>query len=564
MDVYQYAMDKVDPENRSKYIEDTFEKVMKNLKKFVICRELDIKTNSMTYVFEHIKEALVEIISTFIQPSQREYLNSKKWNDVQYRKFLLDTLVSLKYRPIILWMFLYTNYYNHTNLDDQRRQLLENIDMLKNYYPSKMYFSKIDDLYWACPLTNVLFSISYQNRNNRLIMENYSLMLRQICPDINYNGIQMQNRRKNTKPRILFLSEFLTMDSSVLRDRMGVMTKLPSAKFDVYYASYTDQTQIVDNISKQVLSLFDNRYINLSDDFDENRKKLLQYNFDVIVYCELGMRMRPYYLAHSRLAPIQVTTWGHSETSGINTVDYYISSKYFEHETAQNHYVEKLVQFNSLSTYYYPPSQILTPNYTYLTRKDLQLDNNVNLYGCIQTSFKISEALEDMMCNILDKDKNGYIMLSRAKPFCESQISRMYNKFGDKFNRLIFYPGLPITTYLNMVKLMDVMLDPFPFGGCNTSFEAFDFNVPVVTLPTKYINGRFTYGLYRKMGFIDMIATNTENYVKIAVKCATDKQWRQSVSDKIASNKHLIFMEEDSVYEWSDFLSSKISEHKLD
>jgi predicted O-linked N-acetylglucosamine transferase (SPINDLY family) len=387
-------------------------------------------------------------------------------------------------------------------------------------------------------------------------------MLRQICPDINFNGIV--NRRKNSKPRILFLSEFLTMDSSVLRDRMGIMTKLPSAKFDVYYASYTDPQQIVDNISKQVFSLFDNNYLYLTDDFDANRKLILQYNFDVIIYCELGMRMRPYYLAHSRLAPIQITTWGHSETSGINTIDYYISSRYFEHESAQNHYTEKLVVFNSLSTYYYPPSQILAGNHVFQTRKDLQLDTNVNLYGCIQSSFKISEAFEDIMCNILEKDRNGYIMLSQNRPFCESQKSRMYEKFGDKFNRLIFYPGLPITTYLNMVKLMDVMLDPFPFGGCNTSFEAFDFNVPVVTLPTKYINGRFTYGLYRKMGFIDMIATNNENYVKIAVKCATDKQWRQGVSDKIAQNKHLIFMEEDSVYEWSDFLLKKISEHKLD
>ena len=42
------------------------------------------------------------------------------------------------------------------------------------------------------------------------------------------------------------------------------------------------------------------------------------------------MLMRPFYLAFARLAPIQITTWGHSETSGIDTVDYFVSSKYFE------------------------------------------------------------------------------------------------------------------------------------------------------------------------------------------------------------------------------------------
>ena len=34
--------------------------------------------------------------------------------------------------------------------------------------------------------------------------------------------------------------------------------------------------------------------------------------------------------ANNRIAPIQITTWGHSITSGIDTIDYYISSKLYE------------------------------------------------------------------------------------------------------------------------------------------------------------------------------------------------------------------------------------------
>ena len=60
-----------------------------------------------------------------------------------------------------------------------------------------------------------------------------------------------------------------------------------------------------------------------------------------------------YYLAYSRLAPIQINTWGHSETSGIDTIDYYFSSKYYEIPDAQKFYSEKLVCLDSLCTYYY-------------------------------------------------------------------------------------------------------------------------------------------------------------------------------------------------------------------
>jgi predicted O-linked N-acetylglucosamine transferase (SPINDLY family) len=336
------------------------------------------------------------------------------------------------------------------------------------------------------------------------------------------------------------------------------MVKLPRTKFEVFYAAYSDKDKIYGNVSKHVYQIIGKNYIQLGDEIVENRNKIARHNFDIIVYCELGMRMRPYWLSYSRLAPVQVTTWGHSETSGIDTIDYFISSKYFEHEKAQNHYSEQLVTMDSLSTYYFPPSQILVNNFKYQTRKDLGLDDNINLYGCIQSSFKISKQFEMILYHILDKDKNGYILMSHYKPFCKSQMDRIYETFGEeKFRRLVFYPAMDINSYLNLVKLFDVMLDPYPFGGCNTSYEAFDYDIPVVTLPTRFLNGRFTFGLYKKMGFIDMIATTADNYVKLAVKCGTDKQFRQLIVDKIKENKYSIFMEEESVQEWSKFFEEK-------
>ena len=61
------------------------------------------------------------------------------------------------------------------------------------------------------------------------------------------------------------------------------------------------------------------------------------------------------------MAPIQINTWGHSDTSGNRAIDYYMSSKYFElsdYEKAQSHYSEKLILLDSLCTYYYHPEQI--------------------------------------------------------------------------------------------------------------------------------------------------------------------------------------------------------------
>lgn len=559
MDVYQYAQENVEASERDKYIQLKFETCMRNMKRYVVCKEMNILTNSMTYVFEHIKDALAEVITTFIPPNKRDRISEKKWDDIQYRKDLLDVLISLNYRSIILWFFLYTNYYNNEDLDNKRKQLLENMELLSQFFPKKMYFESVDDLYWACPVTNLLFSVSYQNRNNKSILERYSKLMRQICPSLTYDIVTGKPHPKNEKIRVLFISEFLATDSSVLRDRMGIMVKLPRTKFEVFYAAYTEKEKINGIVSKHVYQLLGKNYIQLGDEIQQNRNTIARHNFDVIVYCELGMRMRPYWLSYSRLAPVQITTWGHSETSGVNTIDYYVSSKLFEHEKAQNHYSENLILMDSLSTYYFPPSQILINNYKYKSRKELELDENIHLYGCIQSSFKISKQFEMILYHILEKDPNGYILMSYYKPFCKSQMDRMFETFGEeKFRRLVFYPALDIHSYLNIVKLLDVMLDPYPFGGCNTSYEAFDYNIPVVTLPTRFLNGRFTFGLYKKMGFIDMIATTAENYIKIAIKCATDKAWRQTIIDKIKDNKYAIFMEEESVTDWANMLEEKV------
>lgn len=560
MDVYQYAVDNIEASERSKFIKQKFEICMRNMKRYIVCKEMNIIKNSMTYVFEHIKDAVVDITTTFIPPNQRDAILEKNWESIEYRKKLLDVLINLDYRNIILWIFLYTNYYNHENLKTQRRQLLENMELLRQFYPKRMYFESPDDLYWSCPATNLLYSISYQNKNNRDIMKNYTQLMRQLCPGLNYDIVTGKSRPTNPKIRVLFVSEFLTADSSVLRDRMGIMLKLPRTKFDIFYGSYSSATSITGVISKHVYQLMKDNYVELGNEIQVNRNKLARYNFDIIVYCELGMSMRQYWLAFSRLAPVQITTWGHSETSGIDTIDYFVSSKYFEHEQAQNHYTEKLVMMNSLSTYYFPPSQVLIPGYVYKTRQDLGLDNNIHIYGCIQSSFKISKQFEMILYHILNKDTNGYILMSYNKPFCKSQMDRIYNIFGEeKFRRLIFYPGLDIATYLNMVKLTDVMLDPYPFGGCNTSLESFDYDVPVVTFPTRFLNGRFTFGLYRKMGFIDMVATTADNYVKIATRCCMDKAWRQEIVAKIRQSKHLIFMEEDSVNDWDTLLEEVVN-----
>ncbi len=63
-----------------------------------------------------------------------------------------------------------------------------------------------------------------------------------------------------------------------------------------------------------------------------------------------------YTLALSRLAPVQCVTWGHPSTTGLETIDYYLSSELFETEDADQYYTEKLVRLKTIPAYSYRPT----------------------------------------------------------------------------------------------------------------------------------------------------------------------------------------------------------------
>ena len=59
-------------------------------------------------------------------------------------------------------------------------------------------------------------------------------------------------------------------------------------------------------------------------------------------------------LAAQRLAPVQCSSWGHPETSGFPTIDYFLSSELMEPRNGKDHYSEELVLLPNLSVYLEP------------------------------------------------------------------------------------------------------------------------------------------------------------------------------------------------------------------
>ena len=571
-------------------LQSVFKELVNNIRHITTTNELDTHNTPMAFLFQHLRPSIIQLVANCSPRIDKLFIEKGLIHNLDWSIRFFNTLLNLNARDIIVWFFLHIPYYNNTlqDIDKQRDIYIKIIEYFISNWPSQLYFTENEFLF----LSNqscMPYAASYHNRNNTLLLSTYSKLLRKICPWINYYSPslaekvlkdkydktkntqqkqQEQSKNNNTKEKknICFISDSFTTDTSVLRDRISIIGKLDRSRYNVYFASFYPFEAINGIIARIFMDRIKDNYIYLGNNLPSAREVLEKYKFDFIVYPDIGMKLLPTLLAYSRIAPVQLTTWGHSETSGIDTIDYFISSEYFENElctNSQSHYTEKLILFKSLGTYYISPHKLFienNPKYIsinnpkkFKTRDQYGFTPDQTIYVCLQTFYKLTPEFETCLARILELNPNGIILLSSTYPFCKSHLLRIKKLIGDeKLRRLRWYGSLEKDEFLNLVNISDVCLDPFPFGGFNTSYDAFDYNIPVITMEGEFLHGRFTSGLYKKMGMDECIASSSEEYANLASRIGINEKLKHKINRNIEMKKHLIFQEQASVDEWNE------------
>jgi protein O-GlcNAc transferase len=99
---------------------------------------------------------------------------------------------------------------------------------------------------------------------------------------------------------------------------------------------------------------------------------------------------------------------------------------------------------------------------------------------------------------------------------------------------------LPRGAHLDLYRGIDIALDPFPFAGSTTTFEALWMGVPVVTLRGETMVGRWSASMLHALKLDDLVADTPQDYVGIAAALARDGQrladQRQGLRNRAAAS----------------------------
>src|SRR5262249_22944893 len=138
---------------------------------------------------------------------------------------------------------------------------------------------------------------------------------------------------------------------------------------------------------------------------------------------------------------------------------------------------------------------------------------------------KITSELVEVWARILNRVPTARLMLKNVglgdEPV-QQRFRDLFARHGVAPERLLMFPPTPFADYLATYQRIDLVLDPFPFGGSATTCDALWMGVPVITKPGDTFASRHGLTHLRTIGVTETIARDVDDYVELTVAWAND------------------------------------------
>ena len=261
--------------------------------------------------------------------------------------------------------------------------------------------------------------------------------------------------------------------------------------------------------------------------------------FDVLIYPEIGMDSTTVRLSLLRLARVQLASWGHPITTGLSTMDGYISAAAFEPADAAEHYVEPLLALPRLGCAYRPYGT--APRAPDLRELGLPVGDRVLL--CPGVPQKYAPADDKLWIDIARRCAPCKLVFFRASAdhasaLLERRLRAAFAEAGVEFDRhVLFVPWQSQAQFFGLLQRADVFLDSIGFSGFNTAMQAIECGTPVVAWQGDFMRGRFAAAVLEQLGLGEWVASDHAGYVERVARLCSDAEARPDMVRKIESRR---------------------------
>ena len=397
--------------------------------------------------------------------------------------------------------------------------------------------------------------LAYQEENNLALLKQYG----QLCARAMQRWLDRQKSPVFQRPmakriRLGIVSADIRLHSNWIALIKGWLLSLDRERFELVVFSLSDRADVETAWAREKAGVFVSGPKGLSQWVAAMREQ----NCEILLYPAVGLDPMTLKLAALRLAPVQINTWGHADTSGLPTLDYYVSAVCFEPADSQDHYSEQLVLLPHLGNRVQPLN---------LTSSDpdfaaLNIDLERPILVCPGTPFKYQPAHDPVFPEIARSVPGAQLIFflragEALSNILQARITKEFAAAGlEATDHVRFIPWLSFSQFHALLRRADVLLDTIGFSGYNTAVQAMECGLPLVTREGRFLRGRLASGVLRRMDLQELIVPTNADYVALVTRLVTDRDYRAHIRHEIEQRRSVLFDDQSAIGPFQDFLES--------
>jgi len=123
----------------------------------------------------------------------------------------------------------------------------------------------------------------------------------------------------------------------------------------------------------------------------------------------------------------------------------------------------------------------------------------------------------------------------------------------------VILPPMSRERFTAAVGLADVILDTPGWSGGKSTLDCLAADPAIVTLPGRFMRGRHTAAILRRIGGVATIARSLNEYVEIAARLGRDADWRATQRLAVAAGKPRAFRDMEYMRALETFLAEAVA-----
>ncbi|MBD3419867.1 MAG: tetratricopeptide repeat protein [Chitinivibrionales bacterium] len=234
------------------------------------------------------------------------------------------------------------------------------------------------------------------------------------------------------------------------------------------------------------------------------------------------------HLAGNRLAafahkpaPVQLSYLGYPHSTGLETIDYYLTDATCDPDGYEPFYAETLLRLDGCFCCYEP-----LPDAPPVAEPPCLVNRHVT-FGSLHHLARINPRMIALWARLLNELPTARLVIFRTNllPHTADRIRMEFNEHGIDSERLTLTNTAGAGKhYLSVYDAIDIALDTLPWSGHTTACEALWMGIPVISRPGRRHAGRMVASVLKAAGLSPLIAQNDNGYIEIARKLASEPQ----------------------------------------